>query len=240
MRLEKERLFVLKTFDVVFNIETEHKFNYLHQVRTALANALNATLKLPSIVLLIFDDLQVKHILSLEEEGINWLHWIIHEFRSAFQRRKDQLPSRAKGYNQAKIYLVKTPPKPHFLFYQIDQRRQFCALIDKITNASRPKVGTISVQTIKPDDFQLFKTDGTLSDDKGMHQYWLGIDSIVRNIDRDRRRRAAYQMLEELEDRKSNSGYNERRSDSRTEDCWKNFNKDSGSQYGHFHHQHRK
>lgn len=188
------------------------------------------------MVFLLFDDEQVKRALSLEEEGINWLHWIIHEFRSALQKRKDQLPSRAVAPGSAKFYLVKSPPKPHYMLYAIDQRRQFSALVDKLANNSKPRIGTISVQTIKHDDFELFRTDGTLSEEKGFYQYWLGLDTIIRNIDKDRRKKIAQQVLDDLADRSSNSNQS-RRSDSRRDDKWSSYRKDK-SDYGHFHYRH--
>ena len=127
--------FICKNFE--FNMFCNSCFissmkNMLTRIQNTMVGAINKHISLPKYLLVVLDD---DIITYLDYKGVgaselldNWIQWIMSELESLIQKRKDQLPLKAKKEGHPFIYWSMAPTHKNFSSQRNDLRKKmnFC------------------------------------------------------------------------------------------------------------------
>lgn len=176
-------------------VEYNFKDNSILQIRQALGTALKRYGKLPSYLLLIFDDtFETKFMKFGARDTFDWISWLVDQFVKEISHQRQALPSFAKREHYPKIFLVRTPPKPASLKEISQIRYDFNAVIERVARNSRVE-GTISVTQFMPaESSTIFHSNGSLTSE-GLIFYWMALDEAVQVAVKDQKCREAVELL---------------------------------------------
>lgn len=188
-------MYMYRNFTMRWFIEYNYKDNAILQLRQALAAALKRFAKLPSFLLIIFDDsFEEKFVKFGTSDTFDWITWVVDQFIKGVNYRRQVLPSFAKREYYPKVFLVRTPPKPSWSRELMNIRHDFNVIIERVVRNSRVE-GTISVTQFMPAESSvIYHKNGALTSD-GLIYYWMALDEAVQVAVKDQKCRDAVELL---------------------------------------------
>ena len=124
--------------------------NMISRIQNSVASALNKSKRIPAYVVVVLDydlpdGLNVKSLNLCELIG-PWLEWLISQFNSMFQDRKDKLPKKSVRMDDPFFYWVLCPLHTGMDSVMYDTRKLFKMCLKSIIKL-QPNMCTIQLKS---------------------------------------------------------------------------------------------
>ena len=155
----------------------------LSRLKNTLVYAVNKRSKLPKYIVIVLDDDLITY-LDYCNHGMaamlgEWIEWIAEQFAKICEKRKTQLPAKAKKDSHPVIYWVAPLQHKNFPPIMAEARSLLTSCIQTVTK-THTNMRIIRMKEIwEYNNSHLVSKTGVITE-YGLSKYWLSIDAAIR------------------------------------------------------------